>query len=52
MGVLEIFVLLFAFQMKHFLADYPLQNVYMLGKFKEKKFWNYILIILIIRDGD
>jgi hypothetical protein len=27
-------LLLVLFQMKHFLADYPLQNSYMLGKFK------------------
>ena len=30
-----IFVLLIAFQAKHFVADYLLQNSYMLGKFKE-----------------
>lgn len=30
-----IFVLMFAFQAKHFLADFPLQNEYMLNKFKE-----------------
>lgn len=30
-----IFVLLIAFQIKHFVADYPLQGRYMLGKFKE-----------------
>lgn len=30
-----IFVLLILFQVKHYVADYPLQNVYMLGKFKE-----------------
>jgi hypothetical protein len=29
-----IFVLLLVYQLKHFLADYPLQTSYMLGKFK------------------
>ena len=29
-----IFILLIAYQVKHFLADYPLQGRYMLGKFK------------------
>jgi len=28
--------LLIIFQLKHFFADYPLQNEYMLGKFKEE----------------
>ena len=28
--------LLIAYQIKHFLADFPLQNEYMLGKFKDK----------------
>lgn len=27
-----VFGLLFAFQVKHFIADYPLQTAYMLGK--------------------
>jgi len=31
----EVVVLLVLFQLKHFVADYPLQNSYMLGKFKE-----------------
>jgi len=31
----QIFILLIAFQVKHFLCDYPLQTPYMLGKFKE-----------------
>lgn len=30
----QLFILLILFQVKHFLADYPLQNKYMLGKFK------------------
>ena len=38
--IFKIFVLLFMFQIKHFLADYPLQNEYMLGKFKDK--WDWI----------
>lgn len=28
--------MLIAFQLKHFIADFPLQNAYMLGKFKKK----------------
>lgn len=31
-----IFILLVVFQVKHFIADYPLQGKYMLGKFKDK----------------
>lgn len=31
-----IFTLLIAFQLKHFICDYPLQNSYMLGKMQEK----------------
>lgn len=31
-----IFGLLFLFQVKHFLADFPFQTKYMLGKFKDK----------------
>lgn len=30
-----IIILLIAFQVKHFVADYPLQTKYMLGKFKD-----------------
>lgn len=30
----EIFLLLFLFQVKHFLCDFPLQGKYMLGKMK------------------
>ena len=33
---LKLFILLIIFQLKHFIADFPLQNSYMLGKFKEK----------------
>lgn len=32
--------LLFIFQLKHFVADYPLQNKYMLGKFKAD--WSFL----------
>lgn len=31
-----LFLLLLIFQLKHFICDFPLQNEYMLGKFKEK----------------
>ena len=34
-----IFILLILFQLKHFIADYPLQGKYMLGKFKGGKDW-------------
>ena len=30
--MLEIFILLLLFQLKHFICDYPLQTQYMLGK--------------------
>ncbi len=36
MTISTIFLLLLLFQFKHFIADYPLQGAYMLGKFKEK----------------
>jgi hypothetical protein len=36
-----VFILLILFQVKHFLADYPLQNNFMLGKFKPG--WDFIL---------
>lgn len=32
-----IFALFIVYQLKHFLADYPLQNSFMLGKFKPNK---------------
>jgi len=31
----KIFLLLILFQAKHFIADFPLQNAYMLGKMKK-----------------
>lgn len=39
-----IFILLIVFQIKHFLADFPLQNAYMLGKFKGGRDWILPLI--------
>ena len=39
-----IFRLLLAFQAKHFLADYPLQRRYMLGKFRDD--WGFFLPLL------
>ena len=33
--MLTLFVLLVLYQVKHFVADYPLQGTYMLGKFKK-----------------
>jgi hypothetical protein len=33
--ITTIIILLVAFQVKHFVADYPLQTKYMLGKFKD-----------------
>ena len=32
--MMEVFILLIIYQVKHLVADYPLQNRYMLGKFK------------------
>lgn len=32
--MITLFVILALFQLKHFIADYPLQGTYMLGKFK------------------
>lgn len=32
----KIMALLFIYQIKHFLADYPMQTPYMMGKFKDK----------------
>jgi hypothetical protein len=42
--VTEIFGLLLTFQLKHWLADYPLQRKYMLGKFRED--WGFFLPLL------
>jgi hypothetical protein len=39
-----VFILLIVYQLKHFIADYPLQTPYMLGKFKEHP--HYILPLL------
>lgn len=43
--MVTIFLLLLAFQLKHFLADYPLQTEYMLGKFKPGK--GYVLPLFL-----
>lgn len=40
MNCTTIFVLLVAYQLKHFLADFPLQGKYMLGKFKTG--WDFL----------
>lgn len=40
----NVFILLFLFQIKHFVADYPLQGRYMLGKFKDN--WGFFLPLL------
>ena len=39
-----IFILLFLFVIKHFLADFPLQNRYMLGKFRPD--WGFVFPLL------
>lgn len=39
MTVNSIFILLIVYQIKHLLADYPLQGRYMLGKFKGGTDW-------------
>lgn len=39
-----VFGLLLAFQVKHFLADYPLQRRFMLGKFKNG--WDFVIPLL------
>jgi hypothetical protein len=36
MNLTSIMLLFIAFQVKHFIADYPLQTEYMLGKFKDE----------------
>lgn len=36
----QLFALLVVYQLKHWLADYPLQNEYMLGKFKPG--WDFV----------
>lgn len=39
MTLITLFLLLAIFQIKHFIADYPLQTEYMLGKFKTGTNW-------------
>jgi hypothetical protein len=41
---MTIFTLLILFQIKHFICDFPLQNRYMLGKFKD--YPDYIMPLL------
>ena len=40
----ELIILLIIFQIKHFIADFPLQGKYMLGKFKDGREWILPLI--------
>lgn len=40
MSINEIFILLAVFQVKHFLADFPLQTPYMLNKYRPG--WDFI----------
>lgn len=40
-----IFILLVVYQLKHFLADFPLQGTYMLGKFKPG--WDFLLPLTV-----
>lgn len=40
----KVFILLLMYQAKHWLADYPLQNRYMLGKFRDD--WGFVLPLL------
>jgi uncharacterized membrane protein len=40
----DVFALLLVFQAKHFLADFPLQGRYMLGKFKPG--WDFLSPLL------
>ena len=42
--IFTIFALLVIYQLKHFLADYPLQTDYMIGKFKPD--WGFLLPLL------
>lgn len=44
MSLGTIFALLVAYQVKHFVADYPLQGKFMLGKFKDG--WDFLLPLL------
>lgn len=44
MDTQTIFILLSAFQAKHFLADYPFQRKFMLGKFRDD--WGFVVPLL------
>lgn len=46
-----IFLLLVIYQLKHFLADFPLQGKYMLGKFKAGYSWILPLIAHVFVHG-
>lgn len=48
--ILDIFLLLILFQFKHFIADYPLQTQYMLGKMS-KESWIAPLISHVLVHG-
>jgi hypothetical protein len=39
-----VFALLIIYQIKHFLSDYPLQGMYMLGKFRDD--WGFFLPLM------
>lgn len=46
-----IFLLLIIYQLKHFLADFPFQTKYMLGKFKSGKEWILPLLAHVFVHG-
>lgn len=50
MSITVLFIFLALVQVKHFLADYPLQNEYMLGKFKDH-FWGRPLLAHVAVHG-
>lgn len=41
----SLFFLLIMFELKHFIADFPLQNPYMLGKFKDD--WGFVFPLFV-----
>lgn len=49
--MISVFILLGLFQLKHFLADYPLQTKYMLGKFKGGTEWILPLLAHVMVHG-
>lgn len=48
---IELLGLLIIFQFKHFLADFPLQTEYMLGKFKDKGWLLPLLVHCLVQAG-